>query len=604
MKHFFQRHHLIHNKSLRNQILAFTMCLILCGTFVIGGAFFLISKSIVYKNQIETTGNAIRHAAYTVEQDLDHLTELMGYLFVDNQLHSALEKKIDTAYDQALQWNQINTALSTYERLEYFRYVNCIVIYNAEGYPQIFRYMDLDDEDYLERNQTLGWYEAALQEEGSLLWGTDVTENPEDYLFYSETIGNDISLMRALRDHSYTEVQGVAYVSIRPAFFSVMQQNNSLEGMDVYLIDDAQRLLNPQPPEKDVAPYLEQLEDTPWASPNFRHTTIGEEIVYEYQIATYQYRLIVVQHEPDVWSMDNGLWLLGVVIFFLLLFVALSLWIFLTRVVIRPVNDMVDTMKRVHSEGLSVRTPRGGSREFDYLAENFNRMLQQIQDLMQKNLEKEREVQEAEHKAVLAQINPHFVYNALFAIRMMAIIQKAENIQDMVDALWRMLKNSTTRAKKDFSLADEIQNVKDYIHILCATNVQKFQVVYQVEEELLGIQCPKFLIQPVVENAMMHGVLPKQGFSTIEIQAQSQGEDVVITVSNDGLPISAERLAEVTTSLHKETAAHKGLGLSSIRRRLQLLYGDRADLSISSDPEQGKTMVTIRYPKEKGEQHV
>lgn len=604
MKRFFQKHHPIDNKSLRNQILVFTMCLILCGTFVIGGAFFLISKSIVYKNQIETTGNVIRHAAYTVEQDLDHLTELMGYLFVDNQLHSALEKEIETAYDQALQWNQINTALSTYERLEYFRYVNCIVIYNAEGYPQIFRYMDLDDEDYLERNQTLGWYEAALKEEGSLLWGTDVTENPEDYLFYSETIGSDISLMRALRDHSYTEVQGVAYVSIRPAFFSVMQQNNSLEGMDVYLIDDAQRLLNPQPPEKDVAPYLEQLEDTPWASPNFRHTTIGEEIVYEYQIATYQYRLIVVQHEPDVWSMDNGLWLLGVVIFFLLLFVALSLWIFLTRVVIRPVNDMVDTMKRVHSEGLSVRTPRGGSREFDYLAENFNRMLQQIQDLMQKNLEKEREVQEAEHKAVLAQINPHFVYNALFAIRMMAIIQKAENIQDMVDALWRMLKNSTTRAKKDFSLADEIQNVKDYIHILCATNVQKFQVVYQVEEELLGIQCPKFLIQPVVENAMMHGVLPKQGFSTIEIQAQSQGEDVVITVSNDGLPISAERLAEVTTSLHKETAAHKGLGLSSIRRRLQLLYGDRADLSISSDPEQGKTMVTIRYPKEKGEQHV
>ena len=204
----------------------------------------------------------------------------------------------------------------------------------------------------------------------------------------------------------------------------------------------------------------------------------------------------------------------------------------------------------------------------------------------------------------MAQINPHFVYNALFAIRMMAIIQKAENIQDMVDALWRMLKNSTTRAKEDFSLADEIQNVKDYIHILCATNVQKFQVVYQVEEEVQGIQCPKFLIQPVVENAIMHGVLPKQGFSTIEIQAQSQGEDVVITVSNDGLPISAERLAEVTTSLYKETAAHKGLGLSSIRRRLQLLYGDRADLSIFSDPELGKTIVTIRYPKEKGEQHV
>lgn len=95
-----------------------------------------------------------------------------------------------------------------------------------------------------------------------------------------------------------------------------------------------------------------------------------------------------------------------------------------------------------------MRAESGGSDEFDYLAHHFNYMLTRIEHLMAANLEKERAIQEAEHKAVLAQINPHFVYNALFAIRMMAIIQGAENIQDIVDALWRMLKNSTAAEKR------------------------------------------------------------------------------------------------------------------------------------------------------------
>lgn len=591
--------------SLRGQILIFTFSMILMGTVLVGGALFVISRAVVLQNQISTAESSIRHAAYTVEQDLGDLAEMMDHLFVDKQVLNALEMDVQTLYDQTLQWNQIRGAMTSYERLSCFQYINCIFIYNSEGMAHVFRYMEQDIRSYQQRNEELGWYEAALNEEGRLLWCTDITPNAAAFQPYAQDTGTDVSLIRALRDSNYKNIRGAAYVSVQPRFFSLLQKNNGLDGMDVFLLDNAQRLLGSAGTQEQLPEnVLKELEQSAWQDSRFRYCIADGQIFYECLIQPYQYRLIASQPVVQLATLSHELVLFAGLLICVLVVSALALWAFLTRTVIRPVNALADTMKRVHTEGLAVRSPAVGSREFVYLAENLNYMLHQIQVLMETNLEKERAIQEAEHKATLAQINPHFVYNALFAIRMMAIIQKAENIQGMVDALWRMLKNSTSRGKESFTLADEIQNVKDYIHILSATNIQKFQVLYHIEPELMDIRCPKFLIQPVVENAMMHGILPKQGFSTVDIRAYRRGTDLVIEVSNDGLPIPPHQLEQVTLSLQKTATAHKGLGLSSIRRRLQLLFGDAAGLTIESDTAACKTKVTIHYPVNEEENHV
>lgn len=591
--------------SLRRQILVFTMSMILVSALLIGGSFFMISKSVLRRNQEENAVSAIAHAAYTVEQDLNSLQELMDYFFVDKEIQSVLSRNIITDYDMTLQWNDLSYALDTYERLECFQYINCILFYNAEGDPQTFSYMSVDTASYIQRNQELGWYQEALANGGRLLWDSDVATEADAYEPYAAEAGEaDISVMRALRNQNYRTIQGVVYISIRPEYLSVLQKNNGLDGMTVYLYDGAGRLLSPEASEEEGDNYSAALVKAEWKSGGYRCMTAGDNLVYEYPVDSYGYRLVVVQPIEDTLLMDGSIMLLGTIMLAMMILVAGSLWLFLTRRVIRPVNILSETMKRVHTEGLSVQAPETGCSEFDYLSGSLNYMLNQIQVLMETNLEKEREVQEAEHKAVLAQINPHFVYNALFAIRMMAVIQKADNIRDMVDALWRMLKNSTSRAKEDFSLADEIQNVKDYIHILSAMNVQKFEAVYDIEPDLYEVSCPRFLIQPIVENAIMHGVLPKQGFSTIRIGAEVNAGKIMITISNDGLPIPEERLEEVRQSLAKDAAAHKGIGLNSIRRRLMLLYGDDAGLTITSSREPEKTIVTIHYPYQKGGNNV
>ena len=579
--------------GIRKQIFIFTMAMIFICTLFIGIFFFIISQSVLRKNQTSSALSALSHGAYTVKEDLDNLQELMDYFFVDQQIQSILAQDIQTSYDLTLQENQLRYALSTYERLDFFRYINCIIFYNSQRHAHTFPYMAMNGSSYLKRCQDLGWYEDALREEGRLVW-----ENQEsDYMLME---GRDISAIRALRDSSYKTIQGAVYVSIQPAFFSVLQKNNGLSNITVYLYDNTGRLLNPHG-SQDIFSASSLLEDTPWQTENYRFLADQGNFIYEYKIPSYGYRLIALQPIAGTFSMDQNILILAVVMVAMMLLVAVSLWVFLTRRVIRPVHMLANTMKQVHTGDLSVRASQGINGEFGYLARQLNQMLDQIQSLMKKNLEKERAVQEAEHNAVLAQLNPHFVYNALFAIRMMAVIQKADNIQDMVNALWRMLKNSTSRAKQDFRLADEIQNVKDYLHILSASNVQKFDVVYDIEPGLEEILCPKFLIQPVVENAIVHGVLPKAGFSTITIVIRSQDALVNIQVSNDGLPISQDRLSEVNDSLSNESSAHKGLGLSSIRRRLKLLYGDQADLTITSTQVPEKTTVTILFPFQKGE---
>lgn len=590
--------------SLRKQILLFTMSVILICLALIGGSLFTISRSVVRKNLVDSTLKFIEHTAYTVEEDLNNIQELMDYFFVDKQIQSALSEEIVTDYDRILQWNKLNNALSTYTRFDYFQYINCILFYNSEGNLHTFSYMAQNTKDYVQRNQELGWYQETLESGGRLLWGSELTSSKSAYEPYEAGIGNtDVSAMRALRNQNYKIIQGAVYISIQPGYFSVMQKENGLSDLDIYLFDHADRLLNPKVSEEEVSQWLSSLDDAKWQDAGYRYCVSGQNIIYDYSIPSYGYRLVAVQPLQNTLLLDHSIMLLGGVILIMMGLIAVSFWIFLNRKVIRPVTILSDTMKRVHTEGLSVSVPETGSIEFNYLSDNLNYMLNQIQILMEKNLEKERAVQEAEHKAVLAQVNPHFVYNALFAIRMMALIQKADNIRDTVDALWRMLKNSTSRAKEVFTLADEIQNIKDYIHILSATNVQKFEVLYEIEPELYEAVCPAFLIQPVVENAIMHGILPKHGFSTIRICAASREQEIVITVTNDGIPIPAEQLEKVNQRLSK-AAAHKGLGLSSICQRLSLLYGEAAGLTITSSGETEKTVVTIHYPLQKGEQDV
>lgn len=587
--------------GLRRQILTFTMVAFFVGTLAIVLSLLQASRIIMRKNRTESTLEQISHTAYVVEQDLNAVQELMDYFFVDKQLQAALEQPVETAYDRTLQWNQLYSALSTYERLDCFRDINCILIYNADGYAHSFRYKAVDTSAYSQRNQVLGWYRAALENEGRLVWGTDVSPSAEDYAAFDQKLGADISAMRALRVQSYKRIQGAVYLSIEPTCLSLLRPSNGLEGMDYFLLDDAGRLLNDGADMEQLQMCRSMLENAPWDGKEYRSHFQEGATAYEYVVPTYGYRLLVLQKDANDFAMEDAILRLGLVILFIFLFIGLSMWTFLTRRVMRPVYALADTMQRVDTQGLSVRAQGGGSTEFDYLAGSFNRMLERVQTLMETNLENERAVQEAEHKAVLAQINPHFVYNALFAIRMMAVMQGADNIQDMVDALWRMLKNSTSRASACFTLKDEIQNIKDYVHILKATNVHKFDITYRIPAGMEALPCPKFLIQPVVENAVLHGVLPKQGFSNIDVAAGRDGDWVTVTVSNDGLPIAADRLAEVNSSLNQ---AHKGLGLSSIHQRLRLLYGRQAGLTITSDEKLGKTVVRIRYRVKEGSDNV
>ena len=205
--------------GLRKQILVFTMAMILICTLFIGISFFIISQSVLRKNQMSSALSALSHGAYTVEEELDNLQELMDYFFVDQQIQSILSQDTTTDYAMTLQENQLRHALSTYERLDFFRYINCIIFYNSQGRAHTFPYMAMNGSSYLKRCQELGWYEDALSEEGRLVW----ENHTEDYPLAE---GTDISAIRALRDSSYKTIQGAVYRSIQPSFFSILQENN------------------------------------------------------------------------------------------------------------------------------------------------------------------------------------------------------------------------------------------------------------------------------------------------------------------------------------------------------------------------------------------
>ncbi len=197
-----------------------------------------------------------------------------------------------------------------------------------------------------------------------------------------------------------------------------------------------------------------------------------------------------------------------------------------------------------------------------------------------------------------SQVNPHFLYNTLDTIRWMAVIQQCPGIASTVNSLVNLLKNLAKGTQDKIPLGEELDLLNDYIAIQNVRYVETFTFVNQIPAELLGLRIIKLTLQPLVENAIFHGIEPTGECGTITLSGRLEGEDLVLTVEDDGAGIPPDKLAALlTTPRRKNRSSLNGMGVANVHKRLQLTYGKSYGLTVES--ELGKyTRVHIRLPKE------
>ncbi|MGG6311601.1 cache domain-containing sensor histidine kinase [Paenibacillus macerans] len=286
---------------------------------------------------------------------------------------------------------------------------------------------------------------------------------------------------------------------------------------------------------------------------------------------------------------------------------ALLIW-FTVRRITRPLRVLTRHLSRIDPERPLPHFPATSDDEIGRLGRSYNRLGAHIERLKREVIRGEARKKEADLRALQAQINPHFLYNTLSSIHWIALMSGERRIADMVEGLSDFLRISLNQGRDYCPVEQELAHIRNYVRVQSIRFPDKFSVDYIVDDGLLDKWMLKLLLQPLVENALIHGIQKRDGAGTITILIQPEGKGMGVMVMDDGLGMSAERLQEVRRALSlpadegaeasqttASAAPAAGYGLSNVNERLLLHYGPEARLDVDSREGEG-TQVSFSIP--------
>ena len=275
-------------------------------------------------------------------------------------------------------------------------------------------------------------------------------------------------------------------------------------------------------------------------------------------------------------------------IFVLILFLSYFIPLSITR----PILRVEEVTKQVASGNLSVRSEVEDGAEVRALSESLNTMIDKINELLEQVTTEQIRLRKAEFELLQAQINPHFLYNTLDTIIWLAETGEQKKVVSMVGSLSDFFRSTLSRGKDIVTLKEELQHVRSYLEIQQVRYQDILQYEIEAPEELYLCQIPKMTIQPLVENALYHGIKNKRGAGRI----RKENHGCRIRIEDNGIGITKERLAQVQDGiLHKVLTGKDIYGLYNVHERIRLNFGERYGISIESEYGEG-TVVSIFVP--------
>lgn len=266
----------------------------------------------------------------------------------------------------------------------------------------------------------------------------------------------------------------------------------------------------------------------------------------------------------------------------------------LSHLLSRPLHALAGAMKEFErgADHFSY-TGVNGVREVRMLSDSFDHMVLQIKQLMENARNEEINLRKTELRALQAQINPHFLYNTLDSISWMCEQGKNAEAVRMVNALATLFRISISRGHELISIRSELQHAESYLKIQSYRYKNQFTYSFDAGEECLDYLCNKIMLQPIIENAIYHGINGLVDEGRILVTVRSDGDDIVFTVEDNGMGMDEEQIEAI---MSKDRSDHAGIGIKNVNDRLKIYFGGSYGIHIDSIPDEG-TKVVIRMPK-------
>lgn len=452
-----------------------------------------------------------------------------------------------------------------------------IYLYNLNGGQDLFVSPNQPiDPDFKVANEL--WFKKFMHDnDRTITLTTRIDEQLENKILA-------VSHARKIHDVASGELLGVIVVSIDIKFIEIVNRNLQ-EGLRsrfmivdendkiVYNVDE--RLIgtlfrdNVRPPESLNVVVTSPLSQQKWT--------------------TYLY-MPLDELTADGKILGHNLVTLSIV---LVLFAAI-ISIFLSHVITTPIKKLLRNISLVE-KGQFEQVEHIRSRdEIGHLSVRFNKMSHELKRMVERMQQEEIEKAKAEMRALHDQIKPHFLYNTLGSVKWIASMQQADKIVEMTDALISMLRYATRSDGTLVTIREEIDNIANYVTIQNVRYYDCIQMKYEIEDRLLDYHMPKMILQPIVENAIFHGLAELEEDGVITIRIQPQGSDIVIEVCDNGIGMDQHTIQDFMED-KLEADKGTGIGLHNVQRRIQLHFGKPYGIQVASQIGEG-TIFTILLP--------
>ncbi|HEX2925562.1 MAG TPA: histidine kinase, partial [Ruminiclostridium sp.] len=439
------------------------------------------------------------------------------------------------------------------------------------------------------------WYRLAAAEPFTMhLISKPIGRNIKTYRDYSSD--SVLSVSKAFVDKDTGKVTGTVLIDLKlDTIKKVIEDIKLGETGFIYIIDGDKNVVY-----APVNPIVYRV-NTDWLKDG--SNTLTKEIKEK------KYQIIFKQSSytnfktVGVFSLNEALQVVTTIRYYILgigvitMFLAITAALFFTKSIVKPLRKLRGLMKKAEEGDLSISFENKYSDEIGQLGDSFNKMIDEINNLIKMVYVEQQSKREAELKTLQAQIKPHFLYNTLDTIQWMAQEHDADDIVEVVAALTKLFRIGLNKGNEMISVREELEHIRSYLVIQKVRYEDKLEYTIDFDEDILECQVVKLILQPLVENAIYHGIKERRGTGKIKIYAGREKDCLCFTVSDNGAGMSEERLHELQSMLQndKPGGENPGYGTFNVQNRIKLSFGNEYGIKFESSQGVGTT-AKIYHP--------
>lgn len=581
------RHYFPQFTSIRTAILiSYSFLVILAlSIFLIVSLYY--TQNTIVKNSTEYTSQLVEQANADIDSYIQYMKNVSLLIMTNSDVSKYL---FDETADENEKNEYYKAIIEQFDTLSKARPDICnIGIYRSKD-----RYIFNSDNSRLNPNtdlERLDWYINTLNADGRTYLSTShvqtIVENSYHWV---------ITLSSTLKNPNTDKRDGFFFVDLNYSSIKNLCEQINLGKKGYVFILDADSNIVYHPKQQLIFSNLEtecldKIKELDEGQNSFITTNNGQKMLYTVSTSSSTGWTIVgaayISELNTNASRTTFIYSLVTIILFIGAF-------FFSRVISRaitlPILKLQDSMSKVEQGKFdTVIELDSNFNEIDSLSSSFNVMTHEIQSLIAQNIEEQRQKRKSELNALQSQINPHFLYNTLDSIIWMAEMGADKDVVLMTSSLAKLFRQSISNENEIVYIHQEIEYTKSYLTIQKMRYKDTLDFKIEVDSEIMNYCIVKLILQPIVENAIYHGIKFKQNKGTVWINGFMEDNNVILTVSDNGIGMSQEQLQHIFDA-KKAGEKHNGVGINNIQNRLRLYYGEGYGLTFESEENAGTTV--------------